>query len=323
MKLGLMVEGQEGLTWDAWRRLLASAEELGFESLWRSDHLASRIDGSRESLETWVSLTLAAVETSRLRFGPLVCPITFRHPALLAKMAAAVDTLSGGRLILGIGAGWNEEEHRAFGIPFPSMRERLARLEEGIDVLQRLLGDGPAHFSGRYYQLDGADAYPKPARRGAGGQIPLLIGGVGERVLSIVARYADEWNLTTASPSIYRARSEYLATLCLGLGRDPSEIRRSVAVGFLIGAGEPELRRRSEAMQRLIPALAEVNTSEVPEAVRLSGWVAGTPDQIITTLQALAAEGVERVMLQHNDLEDTEALRLIAREVLPGVADSG
>src|SRR5579864_2939709 len=138
MQLGLMLEGQEGLTWDAWRRLTAAAEELGFESLWRSDHLASPIDGRRQSLETWVSLTLAAAETSRLRFGPLVCPIMFRHPALLATMAAAVDVLSDGRLVLGVGAGWNAAEHRAFGIPFPPWPERLARLEEGIEVLQRL-----------------------------------------------------------------------------------------------------------------------------------------------------------------------------------------
>ena len=322
MDLGLMVEGQEGLTWDAWRRLMAAAEDLGFESLWRSDHLASRIDGRRDSLETWTSLTLAAAETSRLRFGPLVCPIMFRHPSLLAKMAAAVDLLSGGRLVLGIGAGWNAEEHHAFGIPFPPLSERLARLEEGIEVLRRLFGEGAARFSGRYYQLHGAEAQPKPTRTEASPSIPLLVGGMGDRVLPLVARCADEWNLTTASPLIYRARSERLDELCLACGRDPSEIRRSVAVGFLIGGSERELRRRSEAMQRLIPTLAGVDTSEVPNAVRRSGWVAGTPDQIVTVLQALATEGVGRVMLQHNDLEDTEALRLIAREVLPGVAFS-
>jgi F420-dependent oxidoreductase-like protein len=316
MNLGLMVEGQEGLSWETWRRLMASAEDLGFESLWRSDHLASRIDGRRESLETWVSLALAAAETPRLRLGPLVCPIMFRHPALLAKMAAAVDSLSNGRLILGIGAGWNAEEHRAFGIPFPPLSERLARLTEGIEVVRRLLGPGPAGFAGRYYQLDGADPYPKPVQRPS---VPLLVGGMGERVLPIVARYADEWNLTTASPALYRARSARLAEHCHAIGRDPREIRRSVAAGFLIAGSERELQRRCQAMQRLIPQLQEFDASEVPAAVRRNGWIAGTPDAFVAVLRALAAEGIERVMLQHNDLDDAEALNLIAREVLPGV----
>lgn len=317
MKLGVMVEGQENLTWDRWRRLIVLAEELGFESIWRSDHLLSLIDATRDSLETWVALTLAAAESTRLIFGPLVSPITFRHPALLAKMAVDLDSLSGGRLVLGVGAGWNEQEHRAFGIAFPSTRERFERLEEGIEVVRRLLGDGPAHFSGRHYQLDGADPRPKPA---PGRTIPILLGGMGERrALPLVARYADEWNLTTASPAIYRARSERLAAICRSIGRDPSEIKRSVAAGLLIGANASELRRRCQVMQTLIPSLAELDTDSVPEAVREAGWVAGTPDTIVECLRALAAEGVERAMLQLNDHTDEASLRLVAKEVMPVV----
>ena len=192
MKLGVMIEGQEGVTWDLWRQLTAKVEALGFESLWRSDHFMSLEDSSRDAIETWAALTLTAAETTRLRFGPLVCPMTFRHPSLLARMAASVDVLSGGRLVLGLGAGWNEHEHRAFGLPFPPLTERIDRLEEGIEVILRLLGDGPAHFNGRHYQLNGSNPCPKPVQKP---RIPLIIGTTGAgRMLRVVARYADEWD---------------------------------------------------------------------------------------------------------------------------------
>src|SRR5215831_6169612 len=151
---------------------MARVEELGFESLWCSDHFMSIVDGNRDVLETWMVLTLTAAETTRLRFGSLVSPMTFRHPSLLAQMAVAVDVLSGGRLVLGVGAGWNEHEHRAFGIPFPPLLERIALLEEGIEVIRHLLGDGPARFDGRHYQLNGANPCPKPVQQA---RIPLLI----------------------------------------------------------------------------------------------------------------------------------------------------
>ena len=176
MKLGVMLEGQEGVSWELWRRLMAKVEALGFESLWRSDHFMSLEDSSRDAIETWVALTLTAAETTRLRFGSLVCPITFRHPSLLARMAASVDVLSGGRLVLGLGAGWNEHEHHAFGIPFPPLPARIELLKEGIEVIRRLLGDGPAHFNGRHYQLSGPNPFPKPVQQP---RIPLLIGTTG------------------------------------------------------------------------------------------------------------------------------------------------
>lgn len=318
MQLGIMVEGQEDLTWARWRRIAALTEDLGFESLWRSDHLLSIQDQSRESLETWVALTVAAAETTRLRFGPLVCPITFRHPSLLAKMAAAVDGLSGGRLVLGLGAGWNEVEHRAFGIPFPPLDERIARLEEGIELIRRLLGDEPASYAGRYYRLEGVDARPKPRQRPC---VPILIGGLSaRRTLPIVARYADEWNLTTNSVALYCERAARLEQLCAAIGRDPATIRRSVAVGYIVSGSDAELSRRCDALRRLVPELARVDTAEVPEAARAIGWICGTPDDLVARLQELAEAGVQRAMLQHNDHEDDAALRLLAREVLPAVA---
>jgi alkanesulfonate monooxygenase SsuD/methylene tetrahydromethanopterin reductase-like flavin-dependent oxidoreductase (luciferase family) len=234
-------------------------------------------------------------------------------------MAAAVDTLSSGRLVLGVGAGWNEQEHRAFGIPFPSLKERIHMLEEGIEVIVRLLGDGPAHFAGRYYQLDGAHPYPKPPQRP---RIPLLIGTTGDgRMLRIVARYADEWDVPgLTSPTAYRARRERLVAYCHEINRDPGEIRRCVSTAYLIGRNAEELRRRGEAMQQLIPSLAALDPGTVPDVLRADGWMVGTPDQIIVQLRALADEGVERVMFQHNDQTDFDALELLARDVMPAVA---
>jgi F420-dependent oxidoreductase-like protein len=319
MKLGVMLEGQEGVTWDLWRRITARVEALGFESLWRSDHFMSLEDSSRDALETWIALTLTAAETTRLRFGPLVCPMTFRHPSLLARMAASVDTLSGGRLVLGLGAGWNEHEHRAFGIPFPPQQERIDLLEEGIEVISRLLGDRPAHFDGRYYQLEGPNPRPKPLQQP---RIPLLIGTTGAgRMLRVVARYADEWDAPgITSPPVYRARRERLDNYCRDINRDPGEIRRSVSTAYLIGLDAPALRHRAAAMQRLMPSLGSLDPTAMLEALQSDGWIVGTPDQIVIQLRALADEGVERVIFQHNDPADFEALELIASEVMPAVA---
>src|SRR5438874_11612950 len=177
VRIGVMIEGQEGLTWDRWFRIADRVETLGLDSLWRSDHFFSLMGHpERPALECWSSLTALAQRTKRIPFGPLVSPMTFRHPALLARMAAAVDGLSGGRLVLGLGAGWNDAEHAAFGIPLPPLPERFDRLAEGIAVIKALWRGGPVDFDGRYYQLRGAAGYPRPVQQ----PMPLLIGGDGE-----------------------------------------------------------------------------------------------------------------------------------------------
>jgi F420-dependent oxidoreductase-like protein len=318
MKIGIIIEGQEGLSWNAWRHITAEVEALGFDSLWRSDHLLSIVDEGREAHDTWLALTVAAAETKRLQIGSLVSPITLRNPALLAKMAASVDRLSDGRLVLGVGAGWNDREHRAHGLPFPPLKERLERLEEGLEIILRLQGAGPVSYQGRYYQIDAADPYPKPKQKP---RVPLLIGGKGKaRFLRIVARYADEWHMTTNSPAFCHERSERLAAQCHSIGRDSADIRRSVSMGLLIGRSKAEFERRCRSIQRLMPELASVNIAEIPAAVRDSGWVCGTPDDVVRHLQALAAVGIDRVMFQHHDFDDGDVLKLIAREVIPAVA---
>jgi F420-dependent oxidoreductase-like protein len=317
MKLGVMIEGQHGLTWERWRRIQARTEELGFESLWRSDHFMSLVGRDDEALETWVSLTLTAAETTRLTFGPLVCSMTFRHPSLLARMAAAVDQLSGGRLVLGVGAGWNEPEHRAFGLPFPPVKQRMDMLEEGIEVIRRLSGDAPASYEGKRYRLEHASMRPKPTER----TLPILVGGGGEqRTLRIVAKYADEWNLPGATHASYQAKSEKLAEYCRAIGRDPATIRRSAMKAFIVGGSPAELRQRSAAMQQALPQLGQIPVEELSTRTRERGWLTGTPDEVVGQIKELQAAGLQRVMLQHHVQTDFAALELIAREVMPAVA---
>jgi F420-dependent oxidoreductase-like protein len=320
MKLGLMIEGQEGLTWDRWRALMRAAEDLGFESLWRSDHFFSVMGRpERQCIETWVSLAVAATETSRVRFGALVSSMTFRHPALLARMAASVDQLSGGRLVMGVGAGWNVPEHEAFGFPLPPPKERLDRLEEGIEVILRLWAEGKANFDGRYYQLKDAEAWPKPAQRP---HPPLLIGGGGEkRTLLITAKYADEWNSAAPlTPDGYRQKIEVLNRHCERVGRDPEAIAHSRMTAFLIGRSDAELAERCRALQVSVPSLAQVEISELPRTLLGRGWLVGTPEQVIEQIHAYEEAGCKRIMLQHHNQTDMEVLQLIAEEILPAVA---
>jgi alkanesulfonate monooxygenase SsuD/methylene tetrahydromethanopterin reductase-like flavin-dependent oxidoreductase (luciferase family) len=237
-----------------------------------------------------VALSVAAAETQRVRLGPLVSPITFRQPAILARMAEALDSLSHGRFVIGLGLGWNADEHAQFGIPFPPLGERTRQL---ISTIQAL---GDVHS-------------------------PLLIGGSGPRsTLPIVARYADEWNLTTASVDVYLERSTQLGEMCAEVGRDPTSIRRSVAVGFLIGRTRDELRSRSQRMKGLVPPLANVETDAVAAAAQGMGWVTGTPMQIIAALMPLAKAGVDLAILGHYDLDDMAALESIAADVMPALA---
>ena len=309
MNLGIMIEGQEGIGWEEWRNIASWTEELGFESLWRSDHFFS-LGGprDRESLETMVSLAYAAEHTSRIRFGPLVCSMTFRHPALLARMAAAIDQLSGGRLILGIGAGWNVPEHESFGIELPSIRLRLDALEEGAQVIRRLVGGQPASFEGERFRLREAYMNPKPAQA----HLPLLIGGNGEkRTLRIVAKLADEWNCIALSPEAYREKVSALTAHCEREGRDPATIERSMMCSYLTSKNDAELRRLVEEREQRLAARGRPPGR--------GGMLIGTPPQIVEQIKALEKEGVSRVMMQHLAPPTHEVLQLLAEEILPKV----
>jgi alkanesulfonate monooxygenase SsuD/methylene tetrahydromethanopterin reductase-like flavin-dependent oxidoreductase (luciferase family) len=291
MKVGILVEAEEGLDWDSWRATYSAADQLGFDSVWLSDHLQSPWPAARHGLEPWTALAVAAAETRLVTLGPLVSPITFREPAIVARMAETLDGLSGGRFVIGLGLGWNADEHAAAGISFPSVIERSRRLTDGIDRIRCELG----------------------SRR-----IPILIGGKGIRsTLPVVARSADEWNLTTASPLEFERASAEVDRLCREVGRNPSEIGRSAAMGVLMGRDAVELAQRADNMRRCVPPLSEPD--DVLEAARRMGWVVGTPEEVIASLRGLAAAGVDRAILGHYDLSQTAVLELLSQTVLPAV----
>jgi len=292
VKVGILVESEEGLTWPVWRRVVAACEDLGFDSVWLSDHLLSGSGEDRGGLDAWLALAVAAVDSRRIGFGPLVTPVTFRQPGLLARMAANLYALSHGRFVLGLGLGWNAREHAAFDIPFPAGPERLRLLDSGLELIRRRL---------------------EPP-------VPLLIGGRGRGTLELVARYADEWNLTSSAPATVEALGQTLASLCQSIERDPRTIRGSVSVGVLIARDTAELDRRSTAMRRLVPGLAGTPPDQVVDRLRTQGWVAGSPTEVVRALRDLAAVGVQRAMLGHYDLDDFQALELIAGDVLPAVS---
>ncbi len=317
MDLGIMIEGQEDLNWDLWRRIIRATEDSGFESLWRSDHFFS-LSGptDRDALETFVSFVMVAEESERIRFGPLVTSMTFRHPSLLARMAAQADVLSGGRFILGMGAGWNVPEHEAFGLPFPALGERMDRLEEGVQVVQALWADGPASFEGEHFQLREANCYPKPAQS----PLPLLIGGRGERrTLRMVARYANEWNIVGVDLAEYGRLSGVLADHCAEAGRDPAEIRHTQMSAPIVGRDDAELKAHLGRVANKIPALAEGSPDDVLDGVRQRGWLVGSPAQIVDELGRREEAGITRTMLQHHANDDFATIELIASEILPQV----
>jgi alkanesulfonate monooxygenase SsuD/methylene tetrahydromethanopterin reductase-like flavin-dependent oxidoreductase (luciferase family) len=310
--IGIMLEGQEGMTWQHLFRLADAAEALGFESLFRSDHLTA-LDGfaERNSLALWPSLGALAARTRRLRFGPLVCSITFHHPALLAKNAAAVDQLSGGRFELGLGAGWYAGEHRRFGVPYPPYAARLEMLDEGARVIQALWAGGPVSLAGKHFSLAEAETYPLPAQK----PMPLIMGGKGHRTLQIVARYASEWNCSYVGLPVFIEKSRELDDDCRAIGRDPAAIRRSLMLPFVIGRQPAAVQARIDEQRATFPNLP----------ADLAGWHAagflgGSPAQLTEQIQQWAAAGCTRFMLQHSALDDLDSLELLASEVLPHVS---
>jgi F420-dependent oxidoreductase-like protein len=312
--ISLMIEGQNGLNWPRWKRLVAEAEQLGFAGLFRSDHFTNGQGPLLDSLETIVSLTYLADHTQRIHFGPLVAPVSFRDPTILARQASALDDLSGGRMILGVGAGWQEREHRMFGHDLGDIPTRMARLEEGLEALTRLLrSDEPVTYHGRFFQLEDALILPRPER--AGGP-PILIGGTGEkRTLPLVARYADIWNALMVSPDEFRTLSGKLDELLQAEGRPPSAVRRTLMTNLTFAPDRETLARRLH--------LTDASGSSLDDAVAsihaTRKNIVGTPEMVREQIAAYAASGVEEIMMQWLDLDDIEGLRAFAHTVLPSL----
>jgi F420-dependent oxidoreductase-like protein len=305
MRFAVMIEGQEDVTWEDWLALAETCERLGFEALFRSDHYLS-VDGvrTRDALDAWGTLCGLAAVTSTVRLGTLVSPATFRHPSVLAKLAVTADHISGGRVELGLGTGWNADEHTAYGFPFPPMRTRMDRLAEHLEIVHRSWGREPFSFHGEHWSIEDLDARPKPVQDP---HLPLIMGGgAGPRASALAARWADEYNVVHATPEEAAASRERLRAACETEGRDPDSLRFSLMHAFAAGADAADLRSRRER-------LAEAGHGDT------AGWLEGTPDVIVARLREYADAGVERVMLQHLLHRDTQALELLA-EVVPALA---
>lgn len=312
MRLALMIEGQEGVTWEDWQALARAAEEGGFDALFRSDHYVGLMgEETRGSLDAWGTVCALAASTSTLRLGTLVSPATFRHPSALAKLAVTADHVSGGRVELGMGAGWNEREHAAYGFPFPELGDRYDLFEEQVEVVRRQLTEELVDHDGSHYRLDALEARPRPLQD----PLPLLIGGeAGTRSARIAARFADEYNIVGADPDGVREKRQGLAAACEEVGRDAADLRVSVMSAVIVGEDDAAVRDRGAQLLQWLGRDAEVDEFL---GERRGRWIVGTPDEAVEQLRSYADAGADRVMLQHLLHRDLDAVELLAREVLP------
>jgi F420-dependent oxidoreductase-like protein len=306
IEIAIMIEGQNGLNWPRWQKIALAVEELGFAGLYRSDHYTNPDPPDLDSLELWVSLTWLASHTRRIEFGPLVAPFSFREPTMLARMASAIDDLSGGRLILGLGAGWQKREHASYGWDLLDIPGRMKRLEEGIEVVSSLLkSEVPVDFDGDYYRLNQAIMLPRPQRNGGP---PILVGGNGlKRTLPLAARYADEWNGVFISPARFAERNQLLDEMLVKEGRQPHDLRRSIMIGTVFGRHEDGVKERN-------PSWFKRDYSD--EELREMGFLVGTSSEFKRQIEEYEEAGAQRVMLQWLDLDDIEGLRQLAAGVL-------
>ncbi len=309
MRLRIFTEPQQGAAYDDLLAVARRAEELGFDGFFRSDHYLRMGDGDPGPgpTDAWVTLAGLARETSRVRLGTLVTAGTFRLPGPLAITVAQVDAMSNGRVELGIGAGWFDDEHRAHGIPFPSTRERFDRLEEQLAIIAGMwttpVGE-TFSFRGRYYELENSPALPKPVQKP---HPPIIIGGYGtKRTPALAARYAQEFNLAFPPLDIYGKYVQRVRQACAKAGRDPASLRTTVALVVCCGRDEAEFRRRADVIGRQ------------PDELRENG-AAGLPGEVVDTLRAFEAAGAETAYLQVLDVSDLEHLDLLAAEVLSAV----
>jgi F420-dependent oxidoreductase-like protein len=306
MRVALMIEGQEGVTWQQWCDLADACERHGIDTLFRSDHYISQSnENGNVAHDAWTTLAGLAARTTTLRLGTLVSPATFRLPGLLANAAATVDHISGGRIELGLGAGWNEREHRAYGFPFPETPERMARFAEQLEIVHRLWSEERVGFNGRYYRLEDAPAQPKPVQQP---RPPLIVGGSGTRgTVEPAARFADEYNTTFASPDDFARVRAKVERACESTGRT---LRHSVMTGCLVG------ETRDDALERARQLYGRVQR-DVDFETWLAGYsqraLIGSVDEVATRLHEYERAGCERIMLQHLLHADLEPVALIGR----------
>lgn len=297
-----MIEGQNGLNWNRWKKLVEVVENAGFFGLYRSDHFTNSNPPDKDSLELWVSLTYLATVTSSIKFGSLVTPLSFRNPVFTARMAAAVDDLSKGRLKLGLGAGWQEREHNNFGFDLLEPEERFDRFEEGVQIIKNLFeSQEPYSFKGEYFKLSEAILLPKPERlKGP----DIVIGGNGKRLtLPMVLKFADEWNTIFLTPEKFHKLNDRLDNLLNESNRVKTEIRRTMMTNLTYARSDAELKTK----------LKDRKLSDLEDR----GIIAGQSGQIVDRLNQYKAVGCEEIMLQWIDLDDIDGLIDFSGKVLP------
>jgi alkanesulfonate monooxygenase SsuD/methylene tetrahydromethanopterin reductase-like flavin-dependent oxidoreductase (luciferase family) len=305
MRFALMLESQQGLSYGDHVAIAKRAEANGIETLFRSDHYTSFPGPDRQpTTDAWTVVAGLARETDRIGLGVLVSPVTFRHPGNLAKVVTTVDEMSGGRIEVGVGAGWNEIEHRRYGLSFPPIKERADLMEDQLAILHGLWGEPDGwSFRGHQVNIEDASFYPKPVdvpgrpRTPIGGARPrLLVGGQGSpRSFRLAARYADEFNLSSSGPAKARLAFAAVDAACEAIGRDPATVAHSTMAGVLIGRDEAEMADRLAAA---VKAFASDDDDGAWLEERLERWITGTPDEAREQVRRFAAAGVERIMLQ-------------------------
>lgn len=322
--ISISLSGVTGVDWPRWQRLASEVEALGFAGLYRYDHFAAPYPMGRsenDNLDLTASLTWLASHTKRIRFGPLVAPFSIREPHLLVRQATAIDDLSGGRFVLGVGAGWMEREHTMFGYELGDIRTRMDRFEEGLAVITGLLrSPEPFSFEGRFFQMREATIMPRPQRPHGP---PILVGGKGpKRALPLVARYADIWNVDFMAVDLLRERSALLDQLLIKEGRQSGDVKRTAAVRVFCGRDEAELEQRLNGLRPYVPAWADLSPEALLEKVRqtFGGSIIGTPEDVVTQLRAYTDLGLDELMLHWTVAGDIEGLRLLAEYVLPHFA---
>jgi alkanesulfonate monooxygenase SsuD/methylene tetrahydromethanopterin reductase-like flavin-dependent oxidoreductase (luciferase family) len=312
VEVALMIEGQEDVTWDDWLAIARACEASGVGTLFRSDHYLSVEDRrERGSLDALSTLAALAVVTEKLWLGTMVSPATFRHPSVFAKQVVTAEQISAGRIEAGLGAGWWDREHEAYGFDLPELGPRMDAFEEQLEVITRSWGDGAFSFSGEHFSVEMLDAQPKPVQR----PTPLVVGGSGgPRSLRIAAQWASEYNTVFAGPERIAEVRAKLDAACEKRDRDPATLPLSTMTGWIVGETREEVVDRAA---RLSEWQGKGGDGEAFLADADPAWIVGTVDEAVEQLRALHEAGCARVMAQHLLHRDTAAIELIGREVAP------
>lgn len=306
-KFGLFYP-QVGVDFTTVKQRAQIAERAGFHSIWFVDHMWSRGLVDLDHLEAWTLMAATAAVTDRLGIGTLVMCNSYRNPALLAKMAASLDNVSGGRFLLGLGAGWMDEEYRAYGYPFPSVRVRIEQLDEALCILKLMFTETRANFEGKYYSVTDAINNPKPVQKP---HPPILIGGAGEKLLlRVVARHADIWNCPNNVATQLPQKLDVLRRHCDAVGRDPASIEVSEQCVVVLGSDEADLKKKLAFAKATVGAVFNIDET----------GLVGTPDQLIECIEARRRQGVTFFTMIFGDLNSPETIELFGERVAPAFA---